>query len=69
MVEGFTSKYNCDKLVYFESTSDVESALSREKQMKSWHRQWKVNLIEEDNKEWKDLNYELFPRDSETSSE
>ena len=45
LVECFTSKYNLNKLVYFESTEDVEAALNREKQLKRWHRNWKVGLI------------------------
>ena len=56
VVEGFTKKYNVDRLVYYEVTEDVESALSREKQLKRWHRQWKINLIKEMNPEFKDLS-------------
>lgn len=52
---GFTSKYNVNKLVYFEETSDVNSAIKREKQLKNWHRKWKIELIEKDNPEWEDL--------------
>ena len=55
IVKGFTKKYNVDKLVYFEQTEDVETALNREKQLKRWHRQWKINLIKEFNPEMKDL--------------
>ena len=56
VVEGFTKKYNVDRLVYYELTEDVESALNREKQLKHWHRQWKINLIKEMNPEFKDLS-------------
>ena len=56
VVEGFTKKYNVDRLVYYELTEDVESALNREKQLKRWHRQWKINLIKEMNPEFKDLS-------------
>ena len=42
-------------LVYFEETNSVEAAIIREKQLKNWHRQWKLNLIEENNPEWQDL--------------
>ena len=56
VVEGFTKKYNVDKLVYYELTEDIESALNREKQLKRWHRQWKINLIKEMNPEFKDLS-------------
>ena len=54
-VEGFTEKYNVNKLVYFEQTTDVMSALTREKQLKKWNRAWKLNLIEKENPQWKDL--------------
>ena len=59
LVEGFTKRYNVNKLVYFESQPDLESAIKREKQLKNWHRQWKINLIEEKNKMWKDLYPEI----------
>lgn len=59
LVEGFTKNYNVDKLVYFESQPDLQSAIKREKQLKNWHRQWKINLIEDKNKEWKDLYPEI----------
>jgi putative endonuclease len=54
-VEGFTKDYRVHDLVWFDTTSDVISAISREKQMKAWKRAWKVNLIEERNPDWKDL--------------
>ena len=57
--DGFTKKYNLTKLVYFEIFNDINDAIKREKQLKNWHRQWKINLIESKNKEWKDL-YEEF---------
>jgi len=56
IVEGFTSKYNIDKLVYFEGTEDLEAALNREKQLKRWHRNWKMGLISEVNPDLKDLS-------------
>ena len=56
MVDGFTKKYNLNKLVYFETTTHVRSALEKEKQLKNWHRSWKINLINEFNSEWKDLS-------------
>jgi putative endonuclease len=56
LVEGFSKKYNLDKLVYAEFTADVESAIKREKQLKNWHRDWKINLINTANPEWKDLS-------------
>ncbi len=59
LFDGFTKKYNVDKLVYYEVLPDLESALKREKQLKNWHRQWKINLIELKNKEWRDLYPEI----------
>lgn len=56
VVEGFTEKYNVNKLVYYETTDSIESAINREKQLKCWHRQWKINLIKEMNPEFKDLS-------------
>ena len=53
--EGFTDKYNCTKLVYFEEYGDIKSAIIREKQLKNWHREWKNNLVNTINPEWKDL--------------
>ena len=52
---GFTYYYDVDKLVYFEETNDVMSAITREKQLKKWNRDWKISLIEEKNPTWKDL--------------
>lgn len=54
-VEGFTKRYTIGTLVYYEQTSDVRSALAREKQLKNWHRKWKLDLIEKDNPQWKEL--------------
>ena len=54
-VPGFTQKYNLTRLVYFEETSDVRSAIAREKQLKGWLRAKKVALIEGVNPEWRDL--------------
>ena len=53
--DGFTAKYNVNKLVYCEFTSNIESAIEREKQLKKWNREKKIKLIEEQNPEWKDL--------------
>lgn len=55
----FTSRYRIHKLVYFEITESVESAISREKQIKGWSRSKKVALIEAVNPEWKDLSDDL----------
>ena len=59
LFKGFTSKYNISNLVYYEETEDIYSALSREKQLKNWKRQWKIQLIEQFNPTWKDLYSEL----------
>jgi putative endonuclease len=53
--EGFTKKYNVHILVWYERHEMVESAISREKAIKSWRRGWKLRLIEESNSEWRDL--------------
>ena len=52
---GFTHKYNVDRLVYYELSRDIRSAIAREKQIKGWRREKKVRLIEEMNPEWVDL--------------
>jgi len=52
---GFTSGYSVHRLVHFEPFADMDSAIAREKQLKRWHRQWKINLIEEKNPRWEDL--------------
>ena len=54
-VKGFTQKFNLDKLVYFEIFVKSYSAFERERRMKTWKRQWKIDLIEEKNKDWNDL--------------
>ena len=59
LVDGFTKKYNVKILVYFEQTTDIESAIAREKCIKKWNRLWKRRLIEKENPEWKDLSLEL----------
>ena len=56
LVDGFSSKYNTTKLVYFEQTNDVYSAISREKQLKKWRRSKKNDLIERINPQWVDLS-------------
>ena len=58
--EGFTSKYNVELLVYFETFQYINDAIKREKQLKKWNRQWKVNLIEEENKDWEDLSKDWY---------
>ena len=55
VINGFSKKYNTDKLVYIEDYTDPESAILREKRLKKWKRNWKIKLIESKNSEWKDL--------------
>lgn len=55
LVDGFTKRYGVHQFVYYEVTEDVESAITREKRMKKWRRQWKIELIENNNPDWKDL--------------
>ena len=59
---GFTSRYAVHRLVRIEHYDDMTSAIAREKQLKRWHRQWKINLVESENPQWRDLAVELgFP--------
>jgi len=58
-MEGFTQKYSVNKLVYFEQYSDPENAIKREKRLKKYNRQWKLELIEKENPEWRDLYTDL----------
>jgi putative endonuclease len=60
-VSGFTARYRVDTLVWFEAHESVEAAISREKQIKEWKREWKFNLIERDNPHWIDLYCDLVP--------
>ncbi|NTW75287.1 MAG: GIY-YIG nuclease family protein [Candidatus Moranbacteria bacterium] len=55
VVPGFTERYNVDRLVYYEQTENVHSALEREKQLKKWRRDKKTFLIEKENPLWEDL--------------
>jgi len=59
LLPGFTKKYNIDELVYYEQTTNIVSAIEREKQLKKWRRGKKIKLIEKDNPEWKDLGNNL----------
>ncbi len=56
LIEGFTKKYHCHKLIYFEETSDIGSAITREKQLKNWSRKKKEFLIKTKNPHWKDIS-------------
>ncbi|MGD9651156.1 MAG: GIY-YIG nuclease family protein [Candidatus Dadabacteria bacterium] len=59
LIEGFTKKYKVHMLVYYEHTNDINSAIEREKVIKRWKRQWKVNLIRRSNLDWRDLYSDL----------
>ncbi|PIR88014.1 MAG: excinuclease ABC subunit C [Candidatus Harrisonbacteria bacterium CG10_big_fil_rev_8_21_14_0_10_45_28] len=60
LVPGFTAEYGVHNLVYFEETGDVKVAIAREKKLKNWRREWKIELIEKVNSEWKDLCADWF---------
>ena len=57
---AFTSRYNCHKLVYYESFPDIEQAIVREKQLKHFKREWKNQLVEEVNPDWLDLKHDII---------
>ena len=59
-LDGFSKKYGCKILVYYEFCDSIIAAISREKQLKNWKREWKIALIEKENKEWKDLYEDLL---------
>ncbi|MGR5341971.1 GIY-YIG nuclease family protein [Vibrio astriarenae] len=56
IVDGFSKKYQTHRLVFFEQYHDVTAAIAREKQLKNWHREWKNNLVEQQNPQWSDLS-------------
>ena len=60
LIEGFSKKYNVHRLVYYEITNDVNSAIYREKCLKKWNRAWKIRLIKESNPFWEDLYKDLL---------
>ncbi len=57
---SFTAKYNCTKLVYFECFQSIEEAIAREKNLKNWKKDWKVELISQNNPNWNDLSEEIL---------
>jgi len=59
-VPGFTRKYEVKDLVYFELHADMYEAIQREKRIKKWNREWKINLIEKMNPSWRDLSDQLY---------
>ena len=60
LVDGFTKLHQLHQLVYYELADDMLTAIAREKQLKKWKRDWKIDLIEETNNEWRDLYLELI---------
>jgi putative endonuclease len=59
LVEGFTKRYGIRTLVWYEQTESIESAIAREKQIKKWNRDWKIELIRASNPQWRDLYEEI----------
>jgi len=55
LIEGFTEQYDVNLLVWYESSESIESAIAYEKKLKRWRREWKIEMIEEQNPEWVDL--------------
>ena len=60
LFQGFTSKYEVHDLVYFELHDNMEAAITREKQIKKWNRDWKINLITDQNPKWNDLYSQIL---------
>jgi putative endonuclease len=60
LIEGFTKTHQIHRLVHYEATDDIASAIKREKLLKKWKRQWKIDVIEKDNPRWKDLYPDLL---------
>ena len=59
-IDGFTRKYRVHRLVYFELHEEMTTAIRRKKQLKKWRRAWKIELIEKDNPQWRDLYEEIL---------
>ena len=62
LVDGFTKKYHVHQLVYYEKTNEINTAIAREKQIKKWKRQWKIELIEKFNPDWQDFYYDFLDK-------
>lgn len=60
LIPGFTAKYGCKHLVWYEVHDAIGTAIQREKSLKRWYRQWKIDLIETMNPDWRDLYQELW---------
>ncbi len=70
--DGFTERYNCDRLVWFETYQDIRKAIAREKQLKGWRREKKIALIEKANPTWEDLSrewYDVEPADPKRAAD
>ena len=57
--EGFTANHNVKTLVWYEQQATMETAILREKQIKKWNRQWKIDMVEKENPNWRDLSVDL----------
>lgn len=60
LIEGFTERYDVNLLVWYESSESIESAIAYEKKLKRWRREWKIEMIEEQNPEWVDLYQQII---------
>ena len=60
--DGFTKKYKIHKLIYYEAYDNPQEAILREKQLKAWKRQWKIELIQKENPHWRDMSSEFIER-------
>ena len=60
VIKGFTQKYEVHKLMYYETFQSIDEAINREKNLKKWKRDWKIKLIEEENKKWVDLSNDWY---------
>jgi putative endonuclease len=69
LIEGFTKRYNVNQLVYYEETNLAEAAIEREKQIKSWRREKKLDLIRSFNPKWHDFSKDILGDDKELGSE
>lgn len=65
---GFSKRYQVNKLVYYEHFTNITSAIEREKELKKWKRQWKINLFEKNNPDWDDISFEWLKPNSVISS-
>ena len=59
LIPGFSKRYNCTRLVWYELHEDVRVAIQREKNLKRWYRDWKIALVEKSNPAWRDLFFEM----------